>query len=406
MVTAPSRAERTLLGGSALSAFGTGLTFPYLLIYLVESIEIPLHVATVSLAVPAVAGLIGIASIGPAIDRIGPLRFAALASSLSALGCGALALSSDSSVWVALIGVVALECGMSVVGTALQAAVGLLVVPDRRSRFFSAQAGWSNALFALGTGASSLAVVEHGMSVTAAMFGVNAVTSVASGTMFAVLARSGQRATTPDGRRASVRHYVASIGIPLRDPHFLRLVVLTFFISLVIMNQSEYAYPAFAAGSSLQPWVGFGFTVGSLTAAVTQIVAAPLLRARLNRVYVAVAASTVAASWVLLWVGAWGGAAFLLGFAALQSMGEALIIAVVPAVVLGAASESQVGKYMALNSFAFQSGRAAAPLLLGVIAIGGKEAIPLWVASGSVLVGIAAIRVLRPSPHPAKGHQP
>ncbi|MEV4735699.1 MFS transporter [Microbacterium sp. LMX7-1.2] len=405
-MTAPSRAERTLFGGSALSAFGTGLTFPYLLIYLVESIDIPLHMAAVSLALPAIVGLIGIAFIGPAIDRVGPLRFAALASSLSALGCGALALSSSSSVWMALSGVVALECGMSMTGTALQAAVGVLVEPDRRSRFFSAQAGWSNALFALGAAGSSLAVVEHGVSFAAAMFGVNTVTYVASGALFAILTRSGQRSMTPDDRRASVCHYVASISIPLRDPHFLRLVVLTFFISLVIMNQSEYAYPAFAAGSSLQPWVGFGFTVGSIAAALTQILAAPLLRARLNRLYVTVAAGTVAASWVLLWAATWGGAGLLLGFAALQSAGEALIIAVVPAVVLGAAAESQVGRYMALNSFAFQSGRAAAPLLLSVIAIGGKETIPLWIALGSVLVGIAAIRVLRRAPSPVRGDEP
>lgn len=394
------------MGGSALSAFGTGLTFPYLLIYLVELIEIPLHVAAVSLAVPAVAGLIGIASIGPAIDRVGPLRFAALVSSLSALECGVLALSGPSSVWMALIGVVALECGMSMTGTALQAVVGLLVVPDRRSRFFSAQAGWSNALFALGTAVSSLAVAEHGVSISAAMFGVNAISYVALGVMFAVLARSGSRAARPDDCRGSVRHYVASIGIPLRDPLFLRLVVLTFFISLVIMNQSEYAYPAFAAGSSLQPWVGFGFTIGSIAAALTQILAAPHLKARLNRVYVTVAAMTVAVSWGLLWAGAWGGAGFLLSFAALQSVGEALIIAVVPAIVLAAASESQVGKYMALNSFAFQSGRAAAPLLVGVIAIGAKEMIPLWVALGSILVGIAAMRVLRAAPRSARGDQP
>lgn len=405
-MTAPSRAERTLFGGSALSAFGTGLTLPYLLIYLVESIQIPLHVAAVCLAVPAIVGLIGIASIGPAIDRIGPLRFAALTSSLSAVGCGALALSSSSSIWMALIGVVALECGMSMTGTALQAAVGLLVAPDRRSRFFSAQAGWSNALFALGTAASSLAVAEHGVRIAAAMFGVNTVSYVALAGVFAVLARSGQRAVTPDAPRASVRSYVASIGIPLRDPLFLRLVLLTFFLSLVIMNQSEYAYPAFAAGTSLQPWVGLGFTVGSVAAALTQILAAPHLKARLNRVYVTVAAMTVAASWVLLWAGGWGGAGFLLGFAALQSMGEALIIAVVPAVVLGSASESQVGKYMALNSFAFQAGRAAAPLVVGVIAIGAKETIPLWVALGSVLVGMAAMRVLRPAPCSARGEQP
>ncbi|WP_186307690.1 MFS transporter [Microbacterium sp. 1.5R] len=405
-MTAPSRAERTLFGGSALSAFGTGLTLPYLLIYLVESIQIPLHVAVLWLAAPAIVGLIGTASIGPAIDRIGPARFAALASSSSALGCGALALSNSSSVWTALGGVVALECGMSMTGTALQAAVGLLVVPDRRSRFFSAQAGWSNALFALGTAASSLAVAEHGVRIAAAMFGVNAVGYIASGAMFAVLARSEQRAATPDDRRTGIRSYVASIGVPLRDPLFLRLVMLTFVISLVIMNQSEYAFPAFAAGSSLQPWVGFGFTVGAIAAALTQILAAPLLKARLNRMYVTVAAMTVAASWVLLWMGTWGGAGFLLGFAALQSMGEALIIAVVPAVVLGAAPESQVGKYMALNSFAFQAGRTAAPLLVGVMAIGAKETIPLWVALGSVMVGVAAMRVLRPARCSTAGDQP
>ncbi|MBO9624972.1 MAG: MFS transporter [Microbacterium sp.] len=392
-MTPPGTPERILFGGSALSAFGTGLTLPYLLIYLVESIDLTLPAAGVVLAIPGGVSLVGVALIGPAIDRVGPLRFAATSSLLSVIGCGALLSAGPSTVWLAISGVVLLECGMSLAAPALQSAVGLMVGAERRARFFSAQSGWSNALFAVGTAASSVTVGLLGAGAIRMLFGANLLTFFCVTAVLFLLAQShGSRSHAAD---AVARSYLTQLKSPVRDPRFARLVALTFCVSLILMNQGEFGFPAFTAGTSLQPWVGAAFTAGSIAATLTQVCAARWLSPRLHRSLVIAAGLCVAISWLSLSLAPYAGTGYVFVFAVLQSVGEAIIIAILPAFVLAAAAPSMVGTYMALNSLAFQGGRMLAPLVVSILSATGTVPIPLGIAACALLVSALAARVLR-----------
>ena len=70
--TATSRDVRLLLAGIALDAFGTGLTIPYLVVYLHDVRALALESIGVVVATPAIVALVLLGPTGMLIDRLGP----------------------------------------------------------------------------------------------------------------------------------------------------------------------------------------------------------------------------------------------------------------------------------------------------------------------------------------------
>src|SRR4051794_36025085 len=80
-----------LLSGSLANAFGNGVVFPYLLIYLHNVRGIPLGTAGLVLAVSSVAALTAGPISGTLIDLLGPRQVLASSMALGAAGFGGFA---------------------------------------------------------------------------------------------------------------------------------------------------------------------------------------------------------------------------------------------------------------------------------------------------------------------------
>jgi MFS family permease len=77
---ARSRDARVLLAGAAIDAFGTGLTLPFLVVYLDAVRGLPLETVGLIVAVPAALALFLLGPVGVLVDRLGPRRRGAPAS--------------------------------------------------------------------------------------------------------------------------------------------------------------------------------------------------------------------------------------------------------------------------------------------------------------------------------------
>src|SRR5690348_14822447 len=96
-----SRDAALLLTGVAVDAFGTGLTLPFLVVYLHAARGIPLETVGLIVAVPATVALVVLAPIGVLVDRVGPRRVVMVA--LASAASGALLLSRAETAAVAFV---------------------------------------------------------------------------------------------------------------------------------------------------------------------------------------------------------------------------------------------------------------------------------------------------------------
>jgi MFS family permease len=399
--------ERALILASALSSLGTGLTIPFLLVYLSDVIGLGLARTTLILAIPGMAALALIALTGPVIDAVGSRSYAFCAASLSLVGSLLLAASTASTAPLAIVGAVAVPVGVGAFAPAFQAQIGLALPADRHAWFFSLQGGIANALLGVGGLAASTIVSLGGLKEIRWLFVADAA-SFGLLAMFAArhfIRRDRSRSTRdlqgePDpgtpGRRiiGGVVNYLASLTTPLRDARFARALTMTFAVTIVGLAQFEFAFPAYAAQNAAA-LIGVGFAVNAVVGAIFQLVVAKHLVGVDLPLVITAAAVTWAGSWACLGLlGAptyWARLSGLLLFAVLFGVAEALVIASVPAIVLNAADSERLGSYMAFNSIVFQSGRMAAPLLLASVTLVGREIIPIAFAA----LSLALIPVVR-----------
>ena len=83
---AGSRDARLLLAASAIDAFGTGLTVPFLVVYLHAVRGIALETVGLIVAVPAVVALMLLGPVGGLVDRVGSRRVTLVALAAAATG--------------------------------------------------------------------------------------------------------------------------------------------------------------------------------------------------------------------------------------------------------------------------------------------------------------------------------
>ena len=396
--------ERALILASALSSLGTGLTIPFVLVYLSEVIGLGLTRTTAILAVPGLVSLALIALTGPVIDEIGSRRYGLGATLISVLGSLMLSASTKGTAALAVAGAILVPLGIGAFAPAFQAQVGLALQPDRHARFFSLQAGMANAMLGMGGLLASALVGLQGLQEIRWLFVADAVSFALLGMLTArhfmtnAPSYTAPAADDAHGPRAQVRHrastYLASLATPFRDRRFRTALTLTFSLTLVGLAQFEFAFPAYAA-TNAAALIGIGFAVNAVVGAVFQLaVARYLVEARLARV-VTGAALTWALSWAAIALldvsSTWVRVSAVIVFAVLFGVAEALVIAAVPAVVLSAADPARLGTYMSFNSIVFQSGRMAAPILLTLIAFAGRQ----WIPAAFLALSLALVPVIR-----------
>jgi MFS family permease len=361
-----------VLAGDALSSVGTGLTLPFLVVYLHRVRGVGLEPAALAVSVLALAGLAGNPVAGSLTDRVGARNTLALGLVVAAIGAGAMALVRD--VWQGFGAAALVGFGAAVIWPAQDALLAALVPRERRARVFAIRYATMNA--GLGVGAlTAAAIVDVG---SPASFAWVYVLDAASFLAFVPILLLGVRAQT--GRSADDAPASARGGyrVIVRDRRFVRLWLLTALLVTVGYAQVDAAFPAFAtsAGGIGAGGLAIANAANTIAVVVAQLFVLRLTEGRRPTSALVGVCAFFAATWALTLAagGLGGGPAAVAGFAAAMvtfAVGEMLVSSTLPAIVNDLAPDALRGRYNGAYVLAWTTGFAIGPAIAGLALAGG-----------------------------------
>ncbi|MCL4515509.1 MAG: MFS transporter [Firmicutes bacterium] len=386
-----------LLAGYALEKLGSGLIWPFLVVYMHEVRGIDLATAGLVLSAASVAGVIAVPVSGELVDRIGAGRTVAITVVLGAAGTVGFA-SMNGPVWAFVAGCL-YGGGTSSMWNVFAALLAEAVPPARRSGVFGMAFGLQNLGFGLGAAAGGLIVDIHVPASFTPLF--LATTTLYLLFVTLLIARGETRRQSPaapppaapgvektpapSGAGAVRRGYHAVFA----DRALIGTAILNALTAVVMVALYDVAFPAWATGparSSTQV-VGFAFTANSVVIVVVQLfVLRYLLEGRRRTRMSAVAALIFGAACLLtLIAGKAGGGAFttagLIGALGIFGFGNALLQPSLYALVNDLAPDQLRGRYNAFFNLSFQAGSVAGPAVAGAALARGMY--------GTLFVGLA-----------------
>src|SRR6266511_6115593 len=129
------RGAWTLVAGDAVSGIGSGLTLPFLLVYLHQVRGFGLGEAGLALSMVALAGFAGNPVGGSLVDRVGGR--AALIAGLAFSAAGSTYLAFVTEPWQAYAAAATLGLGLAVVWPARTALLAAVTPAERRSSAYA-----------------------------------------------------------------------------------------------------------------------------------------------------------------------------------------------------------------------------------------------------------------------------
>ena len=213
------------LGSDTLSAVGTGLTLPFLVVYLhaVRGLSLPL--AGGAVAMLAVASAVGNSVGGGLADRLGPRP--TLIAGLSIAAAGAMAIAGVSSAWEAFGAAALSGLGVGVAWPAQDTWLARLVPVSQRSAVYAVRHATLNLGLGIGALLAAVIVDLNRPDTFIAVYWIDAGSFV-----LAILVLLTLRAVPRKPAHATAdQHAGANVGYRsvLRDAAFVRLWLLTAF---------------------------------------------------------------------------------------------------------------------------------------------------------------------------------
>lgn len=379
-----------VLGADALSGVGSGLTLPFLVVYLhgLRGLSLPLAggaAATLALT-SALANPVG----GWLADRVGarPILIAGLATAAA----GAAGIGGVAHGWQAFGAVGVSGLGVGMIWPAQDALLACLVSVSQRSVVYAVRHATLNLGLGVGGLLASVIVDVHRPGTFTAVYWWDAASFGLAIPLLLVPAA----APGPVAGRAACQARAGQGGgyrVVLRDPIFVRLWVLTAVLVLAGYAQFNSALPVFATGSGALSvgTLGVVFAVNTITVVLGQLVVLRLL-AKVRRAHaLALLCLLWALSWLIVLLGGLTRTAIpFVVAAAVFGIGETLFAPTVPALVNDIAPESLRGRYNGANALACTTGFTLGPLLAG-FALGGDMALPLWLCLIAACLGCALL---------------
>jgi MFS family permease len=389
-----------LLAGDAVSAVGSGLTLPFLLVYLHELRGLGLGEAGLALSVVALAGFAGNPAGGSLVDRVGGR--ATLLAGLGFAAAGSAWLAFVAGAWQAYAAAATLGFGLAVLWPARTALLATVVPAERRSSAY----GLGHAAMNVGLGAGALlaaAIVDPSSPRTfQAIYLLDAASFVAFVPLVLRLRVSGAKlekaaASGPRGYR-----------LVFRDRAFLRLWGLTALIVCFGYAQYSAAFPAFATGEGGLDahQLALAFAANTIAVAVAQLPVLRALRGRRRTSALALAFGATGLAWTVVLAGgqapssAGAAAVFTLAMAVL-GIGETLLSPSAPALANDLAPDELRGRYNGVYTLAWTTGFAAGPALAGVFLAAGAANALIGCAIAACAIGTAGSLRLARSLSPA-----
>lgn len=356
-----------LLGGDSLSALGTGLTLPFLLVYLHQVRGIDISLAGLAVAMVAVAGLAGNPVGGSLSDRLGPRN--ALILGLLVAAAGAASLAFVREVWQAFAATAVVGFGAAVIWPAQDSLLASVVTPEQRSSAFAVRHATLNAGFAAGTLASALIVDVSAPRSFEAVYLLDAISFLAFVPILLWLPAVSQHRNESESEELPMRAGYRHIW---QNKIFVRLWLLTALLVAVGYAQADAAFPAFATGAGGLSASELAIAVAANMLAVVgfQLVALRLIAGRRRTRAVMLVCGVWALAWAvtLLAGGLADRSAGLAMFAfamVLIALGETLVAPTIPALANDLAPDHLRGRYNGAFALAWTTGFILGPAVAG-----------------------------------------
>jgi MFS family permease len=402
-----ARTARLLLTGVSVDAFGTGLTLPFLVVYLHSARGIPLETVGLIVAVPALVALVALGPIGVLIDRVGPRRVQIAA--LVAAATGPLLLSWTETAALAFVARVFSGIGGAAFWPANQALIASVVPSEQQQRYFGVSFALMNAGIGVGGIVGGTFVDVARPETFAVVYRVDAITFLVPLVLLAFVLRDiGGPAT---GGHADAVDAARGYGEVLRDRVFRRLLVVGFVSAFVGYGQVEGGWTAYAnviARVSART-IGYAFAVNTAVIVLLQLVVLRWIAGRRRTRMLMLQAALWAASWTMLGTAGLApatpfAAALCVSAFGVFAVGETLMSPIGPALVNDVAPERLRGRYNAASGIPFNVAAIIAPAVAGgLLGAGRGDAFIAMVVAGCGVLALAILRLERVLPARANG---
>ncbi|MFE0193588.1 MFS transporter [Streptomyces sp. NPDC058989] len=438
LIPALPRSAWTVLAADTFSAVGTGLTLPFLIVYLHTVHGFALGPVGLVAATVALAGLAGNPLGGWLADRAGPRT--ALITGLVIAAAGALALSGVSHLWQAFAAAAVSGLGVATAWPAQDALLASLVRPAARSGAFTLRHATLNVGLGSGGLLAALIVDTADPSSFTTLYLLDAASFVLAIPLLLSRsvagpadAESGSGRPTHQGSDALPQPtHLGSDALPqptygghddagthrdgyarvLGDARFRRLWLLLALLIAVGYGQFNEVFPAHLVqpggpGARIVAVMGIANTI---TVVLAQLLTARLLTGHRRTRGLMLLCGLWALSWTLVWLDGLGaglvGAGMAVVVAVVFGIGETLLAATAPAITNDIAPEALRGRYNGGMTLAYTTGFLAGPAVGGFALAGLGSS---WFAVVAVLCGagvLLALRLERGLPRAANGLPP
>ncbi|MGH2921062.1 MAG: MFS transporter [Gaiellaceae bacterium] len=381
------------IGGFA-NAFGNGLAFPFLFIYLHNVRDFSLTTVGLVAATSAAAGVTTVPLAGIVVDRIGGKRTLIVSLLVLAVGFGGYALVREP--WHAFAFAAIAGTGNGGFWPSQSALITGLAPAARRHAAFALQRVMRNFGVGLGGVAGGLIATTDNPTSYTVLFTLDAAT------FFAFVAAL---AFVPDpGLSRGESEPVGSYREVLRNRIFLGVVGLNMLYVAAGYAQLE-VFPVYGKNEAgiTEQQIGLLFFVNTLAIVFAQLPFVKLLEGR--RRMPALALMTFL--WAVAWVIVFGGGRWLEGVSAALVFGIAFVVFGIGECLHGPTQGALVadlapprlrGRYMALSTLSWEVGFVIGPAVAGVILDRKPHALWLLAAAACLAAGVGALRLERKLP--------
>jgi predicted MFS family arabinose efflux permease len=384
-----------LNAGGLMNAFGNGIAYPFVVIYLHNVRGFSLGISGLVLAASGAAGIACGPGIGIVVDRIGGRLSLAGALVLLALGFGSFPLIRTP--WHAVLASIVAGVGNAGFWPSQSTLLAGLTPQTRRHAAFALQRVTRNLGIGLGGLTGGLIATTSNPSSFTVLFAVDALT---------FLVFIGMLTFVPEPRLEDVDPDVPRRGYldVLRNRVFLAIVGLNVAYVTAGYAQIELL-PVFAkneAGVS-ERGIGLIFFLNTLVVALAQLPVSKLLEGRSRMRALALMTALWAAAWLVV---LFGGVSFEAGAAVatfsfaviLFGLGECFQGPVQGALVADLAPPRLRGRYMAVSTNSWDLGFLLGPAIGGFIL--AAEPLALWplAAAACLAAGAGALSLERKLP--------
>jgi MFS family permease len=404
LIPALPRDAWVVLAADAISAVGTGLTLPFLLVYLHATCGIPLAVAGLAVSTLAGGSVAGNVAGGALSDRAGPRN--ALVVGLAIAAAGTTMLVIVAAPWQAFAATASIGLGAGIVWPAQDALLAAVVEPGRRSSVFSVRMASMNA--GLGTGALVAAAIVHhlpgdGFDVLYLLDALSFLSAVPI--VFTVTPPRGATngaGTEPAAAAPDAPGPARGYRDVITDRRFLHVWLLTALVVALSYGQLNAAFPAYATGAGGVPAgaLGLAYAANTLTVVAGQLLVLRTMRGRRRTTSIVAACTGWGAAWTLTFVAGHLGAgsaatgAFVLALIVF-GIAETFLAPALAPIVNDLAPAGLAGRYNGLYTLAWTTGFLLGPTIAATSLSAGQATAlfaGLICACGAAAVGAGRLR--------------